>query len=108
MRPAEGEAHLLAASERDVTAIAIDLQDADKIAKMGVGALRLAIDDADIRHYRWIAAAPWSIVPGIGPDLAVLGPPTPRIEYRRGRLVGEEPGRSSRPFEHMIAISLGV
>ncbi len=104
MRPTEGEAHLLAAlGERGVSAIAIDLQDAGKIAKMGIGPLCLAIRGIDVGDHRRMAAAPRPIIAGIGPYLARLGPPTPRIEHRRGGLVGEQPFASSEPFEDMIA-----
>src|SRR5690606_17987855 len=98
------EAHLLpATSERSVAAIAVDLQDAGKIAEVGVGPLRLAVGGIDIGDHRRIVAAPRAIIAGIGPYLAGLGAPTPGFEHRRGGLVGEGPGRSSQTLEYMIA-----
>ncbi len=47
---------------------------------------------------------PRPIVPGIGEELAGLGPAAPRIEHRRRRLVGEQSGRGlqvvEQPFVH--------
>jgi len=68
VRPAEGEADLLAApGERGIAAIAIDLQDAGKIAEMRFCSFALAVGGVDIGDHGRIIAAPWTIVSGIGP-----------------------------------------
>ena len=103
MRPAESEPDLLSPpGERGVAAIAVDLQDAREIAKMRVRTLGLAIRSIDIGDDRWIAAAPWPVIAGIGPELPGLGPPAPGIEHRRRRLVGEQPLGPAKLFEDMV------
>jgi hypothetical protein len=104
MCPTEREPDLLAPpGECSIATIAIDLQDACKITEMGLRSLRLAIGSIDIGDHRRIVAAPGSIIAGIGPELAGLGPSASRVEHGGRCLVGEEPCRSSQPFQHMIA-----
>jgi hypothetical protein len=68
MRPAKGEADLVAPpGESGIAAIAIDLQDANEVAEMGLSALALAIGGVDVGDHRRIITAPWPIVTGIGP-----------------------------------------
>jgi len=104
VRPAEGQAHLLQApGQGSIAAKAIDLQDAGEVTEMGLGPLALAVSGIDIGHHRRIFAAPWSIVAGIGPELAGLGPTAPGIEHRRRRLVGEQPLGSSQSLQDVIS-----
>src|SRR3990167_2593781 len=103
MRPAEGEAELLTTpSERGIAAVTVALQDAGIASQVRFGALTLAIGSINVGHQRWIIAAPWSIVAGIGSKLAGLGPTPPGIEHRGGRLVSEQSLGSSQLFEDAI------
>ena len=74
-----------------------------KSPRWASGRSRLAVGGIDIGDHRRIAAAPRAIIAGVGPELAGLGPPAPRIEHRCGRLVGEQSLGSSQPFQDMIA-----
>ena len=95
MRPAESEPDLLAPpGERGVAAIAIDLQDAREITKVRVRAFCLAIWRIDIGNDRRIAAAPWSIIASIGPELSCLGRPAPGS--RTGAVISSANNRSVR------------
>lgn len=68
VRPAESEADLVTPpGERGIAAIAIDLQDAGKIAEMRFGSLAPAVGGVDIGDHRRITAAPRAIVAGIDP-----------------------------------------
>ncbi|GAY21268.1 hypothetical protein SFOMI_1805 [Sphingobium fuliginis] len=104
MRPAEGEADLLAPlGERGVAAIAIDLQDACEVPEMGLGPFGLTVRGVDVGHHRRITAAPGSIVADIGPQLPGLGATSPGIEHRGSGLVGEEPLGLAQLLERVIA-----
>jgi|FEC22Drversion2_1045045.scaffolds.fasta_scaffold01102_4 hypothetical protein len=60
--------------------------------------LGLAIGGVDESHAGRIAAAPRPIIPGIGEELAGLGPSASRIEHRRRRLVREQPNSLGEAF----------
>jgi len=70
--------------------------------RLGPRPAPFAISGIDTGDHRRIFAAPWSIVAGIGPNLARLRPPAPGIQHRRRGLVGEQPFGSSQSLEDMI------
>src|SRR6516164_3058633 len=90
VRPAEGERDIALARERPISGVAVDLKDALEAGEMRDRLRRRAVGRVDIGDRRRVGTAPGLIVPRIGPELAGLGPPTPRIEHRRRRLVGEQ------------------
>ena len=67
MRPAEGKLYVTALGEHPVTAIAVDLQDALEAGEMADRPLGLAIGRIDIDDRRRVGAAPWPIIPRVGP-----------------------------------------
>lgn len=69
---------------------------------MGFGLLALAVSGIDIGHHRRISGTPWSIVAGIGPELARLRPPASGIEHRRRAFIGEHPLGSSQLLRDLI------
>src|SRR5258707_3160802 len=72
--PAEGKPHVALLGQYLVAAVAVDLQDALEAAEVRDRPLGLAVGRIDIGDTRWIGAAPWPVVPGIGEELAGLGP----------------------------------
>jgi len=97
VRPGRRRVQLLPSLRQSgIAAKAIDLQDAGEVAEMRFGPLALAIGSIDVGHHRRILAAPRSIVPGIGPELARLRTAAPTIEHWRCGLVGEQPLGSSQ------------
>ena len=93
MGPAEGERDVALLGQRAIAAIAVDLQHALEAGQVRDRPLGRAVGRIDVGHRRRVGSAPRSIVARIGPELAGLGPPSPGIEHRRGRLVGEQLGR---------------
>lgn len=102
MGPAERQAHRVALGEHRVAAIAIDLQDAGEAGEMGDGPFGLAVGSIDIDDAGRIGAAPGTVIAGIGEELPCLGPAPARIEHRRRRLVGEQPGRALQHRQHPL------
>lgn len=69
---------------------------------MRFGEFALAVGCIDTGN-RWrIDTTSWSIVAGIRPSLAVLGPPMSWIDNRGCRLVSEKPFGSSQSVEDMV------
>lgn len=103
MSPAEGEAHVTAACQCSVTAIAVDLQDACKSGEMFDRPLASAIRRVAIGD-RWrIGPAPGPVVADIGPELPCLRTPTSRIEDWCGGLICKQPAASLELDKQMIA-----
>ena len=92
MRPAIGQADRIAPAKLVVSRVAVDLQHAGKSGEMLERSLLTAIGLVDIGDRRRIAAAPGSIVAGIGPELAARD--LPGREHRHDRLVGKQLGRT--------------
>src|SRR5690349_6760058 len=65
--PAEGEFYVTALGEHTVATIAVDLQDALEASEMGNWPLGLAIRRIHIGDAWRVGAAPWPIIPCIGP-----------------------------------------
>src|SRR5882762_9645914 len=78
--PAEGKPRVALLGQYLVAAVAVDLQDALEAAEVRDRPLGLAVGRIDIGYTRWIGAAPWPVVPGIGEELAGLGPASSWIE----------------------------
>ena len=70
---------------------------------MRLGALGLAIGSVDIGHQRRVTTTPWSVIAGIGPDLAGLRSLPSRLEHRRGGLIGKQSLGSSQSLEDVVA-----
>src|SRR2546427_3633723 len=93
MAPAESERDITALSELRIGAIAVDLQDAAESRKMLGRPGMFTVGGIDVGNAWRSAAGPGPLVGRIGPQLALLDAPAPRIEYRCRRLVGEQLGR---------------
>src|SRR5258708_36666153 len=93
MGPAESERDITALSELRTGAIAVDLQDAAESRKMLGRPRMFTVGGIAIGNAGWSAAGPGPLVARIGPHLAVLDAPAPRIEYRCRRLRGHQRGR---------------
>lgn len=65
--PAEGEFYVTALGEYTVATIAVDLQDALEASEMGNWPLGLAIGRIHIGDAWRVGAAPWPIIPCVGP-----------------------------------------
>ena len=102
MAPAEGQLHRVVPGQHLVAAVAVDLQDAGEAVEVSDRLLGLAVGGVDVGHAERIAAAPRTIVAGIGKELPGLGPATPRIEHRCRRLVSEQLGRRLQPGEQPL------
>src|SRR5260221_5985324 len=93
MAPAESERDITALSELRIGAIAVDLQDAAESRKMLGRPRMFTVGGIDVGNAWRSAAGPGPLVGRIGPQLALLDAPAPRIEHRCRRLVGEQLGR---------------
>src|ERR1700689_1490451 len=91
MAPAEGKTDLVPLGQHLVSGIAVYLQDAAEAGEVGNWLRGLAVRRVDIGHPGRIAAAPRSIVPGIGKELAGFGSAAARVEHRRGGLIDLPP-----------------
>ena len=87
---AKREAHVAPFGERAIAGIAVDLENALEAGEVGDRLRRLAVGRIDIGDCRRVRSAPGPVVSRIGPKLAGLGAPAPRIEHRRRRLVGKQ------------------
>ena len=81
---------------------AVNLQDALEALQMGDWPLRFAIGCVDIHNARWITAAPWSVVGGIGPKLTGLGAAPAGIQHGRRRLVRKQAGALLQPHQQPL------
>lgn len=103
MAPAEGELNLVGTAKSVVAGIAVDLEHAGEAPEVLGGSLAFPVGRIDVGDCGWIGAAPRSVVAGVSPELAGLGPAASRLEHRRSGLVGEQPGAALQVGEEMIA-----
>jgi pimeloyl-ACP methyl ester carboxylesterase len=90
MGPAGRELDIAAGFEPLESGIAVDLNDAFELRQMGDWALGAAIWTVKIDGCRWIRSAPGSVIAGIDPEPAGLGPAAAGIEHRDRGVVGEQ------------------
>src|SRR5260370_18600004 len=83
--PAEGKPHVAPFGQYLVAAVAGDLQDALEAAEVRDRPPGLAVGRIDIGYTRWIGAAPWPVVPGIGEEMAGPGPASSWTDHPRQR-----------------------
>ena len=102
MRPAERESDVAPFSQRAIAGIAVDLENALEAGEVRDRLLGLAVRRVDIGDRRRVRSAPGPVVSRVGPKLAGLGPPAPRIEHRRRRLVGEQLRRRPQMRENAL------
>ena len=66
------------------------MNDAPITAQQGDGVVVRSFGCVSIDHGRWIVTAPRVVVARNGSEVALLGPPTTRVEDRHNRLIGEQ------------------
>lgn len=64
--------------------------------------LGLAVGRVKVGHAGRLCSAPWPIIPGIGEELACLGPATPWIQDRSRCLIGKELLGRLQPLEQPL------
>src|SRR6185437_13346100 len=90
MAPAEGETHLARSGQHLISSIPVYLQHAAEAGKMGDRLCCFAIRRVDIGHAGRVRTSPRSIVSNISEELTGLGSAAARIQYGRGRFIGEQ------------------
>src|SRR5215467_14682347 len=103
MCPAEGKRHwavgALRVGEATIGSIAVGLQYAGVALQQRRSVFAAAPRRVAVDHRRRCPAAPWPVVTGERPEVALLGAASPGIEDWHRRLVGEEFLR----MQHLLA-----
>jgi hypothetical protein len=102
VRPTEGETDFALFGERPIADVAVDLKHAFEAGQMGDRLQPFSIRRVDVGDRRRVGAAPGTVIPGVSPELSGLRPPTPGIEDRGGRLVGEQLRRGPQAGENAL------